>query len=219
VLLGLIIAFVAAVVASRGRNTKPFGTEAGKEGEEVQAIGPIKGAELSSYISARDKALAGVKGPRLAVVSLTDYRSEADARAAVPGLEVVSMLAAAPGGAPSTLSGDVKAWVNDQKRAATTERDQFQSMLPTVEDQDTKTEFNADIARLNALVAKLQPTTPVVFALVVRADAARLQALERSPGIRLVDVGASDRPAKDPQYRGIRPEETSKAQDPLYRPV
>ena len=112
---------------------------------------------------------------------------------------------------------DLKAWADQQREAAKIERDEFQRLLPTVDSAEFKAQYQADIARLSALIDRVSPTGSVVFAVAVRAPAERLKQLAKSPGIRLVDVGSSDKLGDKPTYHGVRPEETSKAGDPTTR--
>jgi hypothetical protein len=58
-----------------------------------------------------------------------------------------------------------------------------------------------------------------VFGMVVKAPAAALQALGAKAEVRLVDV--AENATQDPKavYRGLRPEETAKANEPPLRPV
>ena len=46
-----------------------------------------------------------------------------------------------------------------------------------------------------------------------------LQALAAKNGVRLVDVGPNADPDPKANYRGLRPEETAKANDPNTRPT
>ena len=223
-----LVVVAAAVVVALGlawalaaRNQKS-GTpqeffKADKAGDPVRSIGPLKGADLATYIKSRQKALAGVTGPRVAVVSLDHYTTEREARGAVGNTEVIALIAAAPGGEPSVVDRDLKTWADQQREAAKIERDEFQRLLPTVDSAEFKAQYQADIARLNALIDRVSPTGSVVFAVAVRAPAERLKKLAKSPGIRLVDVGSSDKLGEKPTYHGVRPEETSKAGEPTTR--
>jgi hypothetical protein len=193
--------------------------KADKPGEPVRSIGPLKGADLTSYIKSRQKALASINGPRVAVISLDRYTTEREARSAVGNSDVVALIAAPPGGGSGVVERDLKAWADQQREAAKTERDEFQRLLPTVDSAEFKAQYQAEIARLTALIERVSPTAPVVFAVAVRAPSQRLKELAKSPGIRLVDVGSSDKVGDKPTYHGVRPEQTSKAGEPDTRPL
>lgn len=216
---GLGIAFVAATLSKDDQASKPFGSEGAKEGEPISALGPLAGADLDNYVKSRQKPLSEVKGQRIAVVSLSRYTSEGESRTAVGNTEVLAMLAASPGGEPSIAQGDLKQWAAEQKTKAKEEREGLEKMLRDTDDPGFQKDFKDEIARLNALAEKVNPAGPVVFGVVVRADAQRLRDLARSPGVRLVDVGSSATPGKSPVYRGLRPEETAKAGNPRTRPL
>jgi hypothetical protein len=222
VALAVIAALVLAALLAYVRRDKGSPQEffkADKAGEPVRSIGPLKGAELTGYIKLRQKALASTSSPRLAVISLDRYTTEREARSAVGNSEVVALIAAPPGGGSGVVDRDLKTWADQQREAAKTERDEFQRLLPTVDDAEFKAQYQAEIARLSALVDRVSPSGPVVFAVTVRAPAERLKELAKSPGIRLVDVGSSDKVGEKPAYHGIRPEETAKAGDPTTRPL
>ena len=192
---------------------------ADKVGDPVRSIGPLKGADLEKYVSSREKALADAKEPRVATVSLDRYTTEREARAAVGSSEVLTLLAATPGGSPSAVQRDLKTWAEGERNAASEEREGFKTQIPTVDDPATKKQFEDEVARLTALIDRVSPTAPVVFAVVVRAPADRLREISKSPGIRLVDVGSSEKLSERPTYHGIRPEETREAGEPPTRPL
>ena len=192
---------------------------ADKVGDPVRSIGPLKGADLKKYVSSREKALAEAKTPRVAVVSLDRYTTEREARASVGTSEVLTQLAATPGGTPSVVERDLKAWADREREAAKEEREGFKTQIPTVDDPATKKQFEDEVGRLTALIDRVSATGPVVFAVVVRAPAERLREIAKSPGIRLVDAGSSDKLSERPSYHGIRPEETREAGEPPTRPL
>ncbi|MCU1448862.1 MAG: hypothetical protein JWP02_1032, partial [Acidimicrobiales bacterium] len=150
---------------------------------------------------------AKASGERVAVVSFNRYVTAAEARAAAGRTPVVLLLAAPPGGAPSLVKGDVGEWAQQQKTAAVSERDQTQELLKTVDDPDFKSFYQSEVVRLNKLIAAVNPNGPVVFAVAVRGPAADLQALARTPGVRLVDVGASAKASDSTEFHGVRPEQ------------
>jgi hypothetical protein len=144
--------------------------------------------------------------------------TEPEARAAAGRLQVVNLLAAAPGGSPSVVTGTMADWVNGQVGANRSERDEIQRLVPTVEDPQFRTFYQEEVARLGQLIDSVKPDGPHVFAVTVRGPAPDLQALARAPDIRLVDVGPSAKLPPDTPLRGLRPEETARANDPPTRP-
>jgi hypothetical protein len=184
----------------------------------VGGIGPPPGTDVSTYMTARQQTLGSATGPHVAVVSLSDYATEKKARALVGSNEVVALLACAPGGQPAVVTGTLADWVNDQTASAKADRDEIQKLLPTVSDQSFKSFYKSELDRLNGLISSIDPTSDLIFGVVVRGDAAALQALQQKDGVRLVDVGGAD-PDPKANYRGLRPEETTKANDPNTRPT
>ena len=187
-------------------------------GPSGDGIGPFPGEEVAAYSTERNQALAAATGDRVAVVSLSRYLTEPEARAAVGRLEVVNLLAAAPGGTPSVVTGTMVDWVNGQVEANRSERDEIQRLLPTVDDPQFKAFYEEEVARLTKLVDSVKPDGPHVFALTVRGAATDLQALATAPDVRLVDVGPSAALPPDTPLRGLRPEETERANEPPIRP-
>jgi hypothetical protein len=176
--------------------------------------------ELGPYSETRKTALAQASGDRVAVVSLADYHTEADARAVAGGIEVLALLAAAPGGQPAVVTGDIATWVNSQTSDARAERDEIQKLIPTVrDDPEFQRFYRAEVERLNSLISRIRPNGELVFAVVVRGPVPALQELANKPEVRLVDIGPTADPGPKPVYRGLRPEETEKANEPNTRPV
>jgi hypothetical protein len=214
---------LAAVVAhQRADNKRPAELLSDQQvsGGEVRAIGPLNGTDLGQYLTDRQAALQKATGQRVAVVSFSRYMSEAEARAAVGTLNVVALLAAPPGGTPSLVSTDMPQWAQQQKAAATSERDQTQEYLKNgVDDPDYKSFYQSELTRLNKLITTIRPDGQLVFGAVVRGAVADLQALASGhKDVRLLDVGASDKVSSRTEYRGIRPEETAKANQTAPRP-
>jgi hypothetical protein len=198
----------------------PRVTTAEDAARAVGGIGPPPGVELGPYIETRKTALAQVTDERVAVVSLTKYTTEANARAVAGGSEILALLAAPPGGQPSVVRGDVAGWVEAQTAEARAERDEINRLIPTVKDDpEFQSFYRSEIDRLNKVISNIRPNGELVFALVVRAPAPALQELGNKAEVRLVDVGPTADPGAKPVYRGIRPEETDKANEPNTRPV
>jgi hypothetical protein len=182
-------------------------------------LGPSPGEPLPAYSEAREKALATATGTRTAVVSFGRYVNEAQARAAVGKLTVTSLLAAVPGGSPSVVTGSMAEWVNAQVAENRSERDEIRKLIPTVDDPQFKTFYEEEVARLSKLVDSVKPDGALVFGAVVKGPVADLRAAAGAPDVRLVDVGPSADVKADTPVRGIRPEETERANDPPTRPI
>ena len=200
--------------------TTPTGPVAGAGASSDGAIGPGAGAEVGTYLDGRRQALTSATGDRVAVVSLEAYVSETDARATAGTLPVDILLAAAPGAKPSTVTKGLEDWAKTQRRADEIERDEIRKLLPTVtNDPAFKSFYESELVRLEAAIENVSPTSEVVFGYVVRGPADALKALAATPGVRLVDVGETAEGGADSVFRGLRPEETTKAGQPATRPV
>ena len=182
------------------------------------AIGPLPGAPLATYISQRQKALGAAEGNRAAAVSLTRYRTEDSAREVLSGMTIRALLVAGPGGEPAVVKGSLADWADAERAAATAERKELEGMLDT-DDPSFQSQFRTDIARLEALVTRLDPAGEIVFGAVVTGSAKRLRALAEAPPVRLVDIGAGSRVPALTRVRGVRPEETVRAGAPPERPL
>lgn len=198
---------------------EPAGITPEQAAKVAGGIGPPAGADVVSYGLARKAALAAATGDRIAIVSFWNYTTEAKAKGLGSDAEIVGLLAAAPGGQPAFVTGGLSAWVTAQTAEARTERDEISKLLPTVEDPQFKTFYRSELDRLNKVINSIKPTGDLVFGLVVRAPAPALQQLATKAEIRIVDVGPSSEPDAKPIYRGLRPEESSKANDPNTRPT
>ena len=182
-------------------------------------FGPAPGTELAAYVTSRKAALGAVRDERVAVVSLTKYSTQAQARTVLGTAPIVSLLVAPPGTAPAVVTGDLAAWVKTQTAAIAAERDEIKKLIPTVTDPAFKTFYNQEVTRLDKALANFAPTSSMVFGAVVRAPAAALQALGAKAEVRLVDVADTATPPPETIYRGLRPEEVAKANEPAMRPV
>jgi len=187
-------------------------------GAPVEEIGPAQGLDLSAYIVERNAELTAASNERLAVISLRRYSVEPAARAIVAGkATVLALIAAPPGGEGSIVDVPLPVWVQKQKDGATTERQELLKQLATTDNAEFAGAFRADVDRLAKLIKTIRPDMALVFALVVRAPAEALRSLSHDPAVRLVDVGSSDKPAPQVRYTGVKPEETSKSEEPRYR--
>jgi hypothetical protein len=221
-LLGAAMAVVVAAGVATLLSRDDSGGEGGGDITLINAIGPLAGRDLTAYVSDRRNELGQARGPHAAVVSLAQYSSESDVRRLFDGVDIRALLVAAPGGGPTLVKGDLAAWAERTRAEAAEERKQFESLLPTYDPED-EAEFieqaRADIERLTKLERTVSSDGPVVFAVVVVADVAELRRLAATTGVRLVDVGADAELPEDTRIRGIRPEETTTAGDPVTRPA
>ena len=184
----------------------------------IPEIGPGSGVELPGYITSRKAALASLRDERVAVVSLAKYSTQVQAKALAGSLQVVGLIVAPPGTAPSVVTGDLAAWAAKETEATRTERDEIKKLIPTVTDPAFKTFYNQEVERFDKALRNFAPDSAMVFGVVVKGPAAALQALGAKAEVRLVDVGEFANPDPKAVYRGVRPEETAKANDPPLRP-
>jgi hypothetical protein len=129
------------------------------------------------------------------------------------------LLVAPPGVAPAVVTTDLATWSKTQTDATRSEQDEIKKLLPTVDDPAFKTFYQSEIDRLTKALKNFAPDGSIVFGVVVRGPAAGLQALGARPEVRLVDVGEKAQADPKAVFRGLRPEETAKANDPALRPA
>lgn len=216
--IGAVVFFTVRTLREAGSES-PVVTTPEDAARAVGGIGPPSGTDVAAYIDARNAALATATGDRIAIVSFTSYTTEAKAKALVAPVEVIGVMAAAPGGQPAAVQGDLAGWVQSQTAEARAERDEIQRLIPTVDEGNFKRFYQSEVDRLNQLIAAVRPNGDLAFGVVVRADATALQQLAARGEVRLVDVGPNAEPQAPTEYRGLRPEETGKANDPNTRPV
>src|SRR5437867_1890551 len=134
-------------------------------------------------------------------------------------MPVMALLVAPPGAAPTIAKGDMTDWAKQQQAATAADRDQTQELLRNgVDDPEFRTFYQSEVARLNRVLAGINPAGPVVFGIVVRGPASDLLAISQRPGIRLVDVGASAKTTDATEYRGVRPEQLTTVDQNAPRP-
>jgi hypothetical protein len=182
-------------------------------------VGPPPGTDLAGYVTERKAALAAVTDERVAVVSLAKYSTQAQAKTLVGTTPIQALLVAPPGTEPAVVTGDLAAWVRTQTAETTSERDEIKKLIPTVTDPAFKTFYNQEVARLDKALKAFAPDSAMVFGVVVKGPAAALKALGAKAEVRLVDVAPNATPGDKAVYRGLRPEETAKANDPTMRPA
>ena len=214
-LVAVMLAASLALLVGQADSSEGLGG-IGESGAE--AIGPLSGTAIPSYIESRQSALTTAAGDVLAAVSFVRYADERTARRAVGDLEVKLLLVAAPAGRPETIEGDVGGWIDDARKEAAVERKGLEGLLRTTEDPDFQVQFRSDINRLRRLEKSLVDGGPVVFGVLVKGPAIRLRQLAKAPGVRLVDIGGDRRPSDD-HVRGIRPEETTRGESRSRDPV
>jgi hypothetical protein len=225
----LVVGAVFAFTVTRERGGSPSSSSSGRTTTTSAAvgaaaddsIGPAVGADVGAYLDERKQVLATATGDRVAVVSFDAYVSEADARGKVTsvGGRVDALLAAAPGGHPSTVADGLDAWAKSQRQSDVVDRDEIKRLLPTVDDPVFKKFYESELVRLDAAIDSASPTSTVVFGVVVVGPADSLRALATTAGVRLVDVGQAATSAPGAVFKGLRPEETTKAGQPTTRPV
>ena len=221
-LIAFVLAAGVAMVLRDADDSDDGSVVAQVGGEPVLAGGPlVAGTDVPGYVLRRRAVLDGVEGTVVAAVSFDRYVTEDEARGLVDGARRVrALLVAAPGGAPSVVTGTLDRWAQQEREAAEAERADLERLAKATDDPAFVAQFQADQARLAGLLGRLDPKAPVVFGAVVEGDRATLQALAGRPGVRLVDPMAR-RVDGDELGRlgGLRPEETAKAGDPPQRPA
>lgn len=220
-LLRVALAFVAVVFAggifvlSRdddGSADPAGGLVAGP----ANAIGPLPGANLGTHVADQKAAAPSGTGRRWAVVSFTTYVTAVDAAARVAPAKPAAYLVAGSGGTPSVVT-DLTKWSTAERDAAAQEKADIERLLPTVDQPDFAAEYRRQVERLQKLLASLDPSGAVVFAVLVETDQPQRAVLTARNDIRLVDVGAASKPDLA-SVRGLRPEEVARAGDPPTRP-
>ena len=181
--------------------------------------GPLQGVDLAAYFRDRSTELVEAEGTRLAIVSLRSYAKEAEARRAVDGVDIEALLVAAPGGTPSVVRTSLVTWANDQRSRDEEELAEIRRLLPTVEDAAFKADYEAEAARLKTAIEAVDPSSDVVFGLVVSGPADALKRLALTRSIRIVDLAPEGDADDEAIYRGVRPEEMVKANVPPTRTI
>lgn len=229
------VVFVVTVLASRDDDRSPSPRAAGESPvttvvRPLSGIGPAPASRVDDYIAVRAEALRSLPptdtAPRTALVSLRTYSPEADARKAVGPAKVVGFLVAVPGGGPTVVTQSLASWSEQQRRADIEERDAIAALIPTSgNDPGFQACYRKEVARLDKAIAAASPTAPVVFAVAVEAAPEDLRRLAADAAVRMVDIGTAvagtgdPSPDPSPQWRGLRPEETATAGEPVLRPL
>lgn len=181
-------------------------------------VGPAPGTDLAGYVASRKAALAANRDERVAVVSLAKYSTQAQVKTLLGANVPLALLVAPAGTGPAVVTDDLAVWAKAQTAATQSERDEIKKLIPSTDDPAFKTFYTQEVARLDKALKAFDPNSAMVFGVVVKAPAAALQALGAKAEVRLVDLADTATPTKDPVYRGLRPEETAKANEPALRP-
>ena len=209
----LVIGAVVLVVA--------VGGDDGDDGAAVPAIPDDREAPaldasdaVGELLEQRAAALASAEGRLDAVVSLTSYRDAQSVQriAGRAGVDVVAVLAAAPGGPPELVEDSLAAWVERRRTEAAAERAALAELLPTVDPADPfAAAYAEDIAALDEELAALDAGGELLYGFTTTASADVLRALADRADVRMVDVGAV-------VALGLRPQETAVVGEPRTRP-
>ena len=210
----LLAAAIGVVLTRDEEIASTVATGDGGAALEKGTIGPLPGATLDAYERSARRALSRATGRRVAVVSFSRYLTENDAREIVPA--ATALLVAAPHGNPRVVE-DVGSWADTEREVAEAEKAELEALIPTVEDPAFATQYRRDIARLERLLDRIDPSERVVFGAVVEDDAVELRRISREGAVRLVDV-ARPGAGEVNTFRGLRPEERAVANEPPTRP-
>lgn len=189
-----------------------------------EARHPPPGLPVEPYRTERGSALAAsadTSGPVTAVLSLEQYLTEAELRAALGGdLLVRALLVAAPGRPPAVVPGRLAGWADQERAAAAAERDELRRLAATADDPEFKAQYEADATLLDQELPRLSPSSPLVYGAVLTGPGTSLRELAGRPGARLVDLVAvgGEEPALDGLI-GLRPEEVATTGSPPRRPA
>jgi hypothetical protein len=228
VVVAVVLAAIGFVAIALARITDDDGGEQADvptfDAPAAVSVGPSDGRAVADYVASQRSTLGSASGRRVAVVSLAAYRAAADVdalAASVPDVDVLARLVALPGGGPFVVDEPLENWLAGQRAPLQAERDEIAGLLPTIEDPDDPfiAGYEEELARLDAQLAALDPAVPLVFGVVVRADADALRALAALADVRVVAPAADDDVADLTTYRGLRPEEVDTAGTPDLRPT
>ena len=225
-MIGVVVFFTVKSIRQREQGTdvpvveqtRPTTPE--EAARVVGGLGPPQGTQVAQYITTRKEALATATGDRIAVVSFAKYQTEARAKSLAAPAEVVALLVAPPGGQPSVVTKDLTTWAREQTAEVRAERAEIEKLIPTARnDPSFQAFYRTELERLDKLLNAIKPSGELVFGAVVKSAVPALQQLGTKTEVRLVDVGNSAEPLPRLDYRGLRPEETTKANEPNTRPL
>lgn len=224
-----LVAFVIVLVAFTGtlvhfqrfpelREQTSSGT--GGAATDVAAVGPVMGASVDRYLSDRRDALEGAPADqrRVAVVSLTEFRTASEVDEQLDGLTVHEVLYRLPASeaVPERLpvSGDlvdaVDARVAERIAEVEQEEEDVTSTLETTDDPEFQEDFEARLDELAALRNTLRTDPRIVFGVVVEGEVEALRGLAGSPEVRLVDLAPEGTDVDTTTFHGVLPTSTDR---------
>ena len=218
-LVALVLAAGVGLAVSRSTSGGDDQVVAAPDALAGTGTGPLAGTDVATYVEGRNRALREAKGRWVAVVSLRDYMTGPQHEGQFGSLDMKALLVAPHAGESVVVQGSLNKWATEARTGAEEERRQLEAMASTTEDKSFQDQFRADIDRLGKMVANLDPAKPVVFGMVVTGSADQLRELASKPEVRLVDLVGRRLPPDLEKLRGLRPEETTRAGDPLTRPL
>jgi hypothetical protein len=224
VLISVVVLLAVKVVERTDGGLATVGG-GGTPGASAGSIGPAAGTDIARYGEERRARLAevGDDDRRVAVVTFTRYRTDADALDVLTTTNVKApverRLVAVPGASPDDGKGPLEAWAEDAKARAKEERARIAELAPTVSDPEFSSFYASELVRLDAVAEATDPDGAVVYAVVLVARGSELRALAERSAVRLVDVGSSDRIDTEDTYRAPMPDELTTIADPQQRPT
>ena len=219
----IVLLFVKVVDRTDGGVARVGG--GGTPGASAGSVGPAAGADVNDYIAERQARLADVGDAdrRVAVVTFTRYRTDADATEVLASSNVSAAverrLVAVPGAEAEVVTGPLDAWAKDAAARVRDERARIAELAPTVSDPEFSSFYASELTRLDAVGLAVYPAGPIVYAVVLGAKGSDLRALAARSAVRLVDVGSSDRIVAKDTYRAPLPDELTTIADPQLRPA
>jgi hypothetical protein len=213
---------IGAIVRDRGRADDQLvgGPSAAAKAGGVAALHPPAGVAVAEYKADRTAALAASAGETVtAVLSLSQYLSEAEVRAGLArNLRVQALLVAAPGRPPGVVKSDLARWAAEERAAATAERDELRQLAASADDPEFKAQYEADATTLDRQLGKVDASAQVVYGAVLLGPADGLRELAGRPGVRVVDPVEPGSEDALGGLIGLRPEETITTGTPPRRP-
>ncbi|MFP5309297.1 MAG: hypothetical protein ACLGIR_06925 [Actinomycetes bacterium] len=187
-------------------------------------IGPPRGVDLAAYVDARRAVLdelSAAAEARTAVVSFVEYLTPAEVAEVLAGAGGATVTrvqlrvpddAAVPVEAPvvaDDLAGAVDGALAPVLAELAEEEASARELLEsgTVEDEAFLEDLENRLATLSTVRNVVSSGAPLVFAVLVEAEPAVLQALSGAPTVRLVDLGPVDPDPERLRVAGLLPED------------
>ena len=202
--------------------TAPEGPLAGG----AQVIGPVLGQQLDEYIEQRQAVLAELdagSGRRVAVVSFEEYTNPEQVLEVLPAdaaLHFAQIRLPAEGLTPvetevvdGDLAGSIERAVEVPIAELAAEEEEVRTLLEsgTVEDDEFLRDLQLRVDELAAVRSLVNSGSGLLFAVVIEASVADLQALADIDTVRLVDVGDAETDPENSGFFGLVPEDTEVA--------